>query len=209
MRTREGIRTGLITDNNPLRGLCERVCVEVRRVFDGCITKLDSEVVTVELTDFSITPLPPLTFVSAKSTGAHTQTTNVQITPIGDRGESRVSFDVLIPIMVEFVDVLGNKGVAHSTVVQAFDMVMRVPRQGILPFAVECSATFEAIRGRIIGVQQAIVTCCVVALTRIVAPVDVLVPIYGQCDFEPCGNNSACQELFDRPLFAQVERGRR
>ena len=46
---------------NPLCGLCERVCIEVKKVFDGCITRIGNIPYTVALSNFTPGTVQPYT----------------------------------------------------------------------------------------------------------------------------------------------------
>jgi hypothetical protein len=189
-----------------MRGLCERIVVEVNRIFDGCITRIDNDVFTTQMRDFSIVPVPPLTFIQAQSRGQYTPVRNLRIVPIGERGQSRVMFETFIPTTIEFEDATGQRGTALEEIVQQQDLIMRVPRSGLRPYRVESIINLESARGRIVGTDYAVMTCCMVTLTRIIAPTDILIPTYGIVEFDESETAGACQMLFDTPMFPEVDR---
>ena len=92
---------GRIT-GSPLCGLCERVCIEAKKISDGCIGRFGNVTFTVTLSDFTGGMTTPYTFERAVSSGA-TTLENLTVTAIrGNR--SRVAFDSFIPITVYYTD---------------------------------------------------------------------------------------------------------
>ena len=89
---------------NPLNGLCEKVCMQVRKVFDACITQSTLETLSVTLTDLTpASPSEPLTFVSGKSVSSRGTITALTVTPLADRpGLSRVLANVAIPVQINY-----------------------------------------------------------------------------------------------------------
>ena len=92
---------------NPLHNLCERACIQVRKVFDACINQTSLEDYGVTITN----PTPanyttPLTFVSAASTSSAGTISNLIVTPLsGDNPHnSRVQATITIPVEVIYVD---------------------------------------------------------------------------------------------------------
>ena len=100
---------GRIT-GSPLCGLCERVCIEAKKISDGCIGRFGNVTFTVALSDFTGGMTTPYTFERAVSSGA-TTLENLTVTAIrGNR--SRVAFDSFIPITVYYTDAAGVAGTA-------------------------------------------------------------------------------------------------
>ena len=56
------LRAGRIT-GDPAAGLCERMCIEVKRVFDGCRESVSNQNFTLELNGIPPQAVPPLTFI--------------------------------------------------------------------------------------------------------------------------------------------------
>ena len=109
---RQGCNPGPIT-GNPLQGLCEKACIQTRKVFDACMKQVQMDGTSVTLTNQQPqSPTAPLTFVSCQ-----TQTNDVTITNlVVDRFEdkpcfARVSGSVSVPITVNYTD---NNNVAGS-----------------------------------------------------------------------------------------------
>ena len=100
---RQGCNPGPIT-GNPLQGLCEKACIQTRKVFDACMKQVQMDGTSVTLTNQQPqSPTAPLTFVSCQ-----TQTNDVTITNlVVDRFEdkpcfARVSGSVSVPITVNY-----------------------------------------------------------------------------------------------------------
>ena len=98
---------------NPLHNLCERACIQVRKVFDACINQTSLEDYGVTITN----PTPanyttPLTFVSAASTSSAGTISNLIVTPLsGDNPHnSRVQATITIPVEVIYVDANNVEG---------------------------------------------------------------------------------------------------
>ena len=71
---------------NPLNGLCEKVCIQTKKVFDACIKQTQEDGVVLTLTNPTPTnPTYPLTFISAKSTTTKATVSAVQIDRLADR----------------------------------------------------------------------------------------------------------------------------
>ena len=67
-------------NGNPLNGLCEKVCVEVKKVFDACMKQTQEDGVVLNLTgNVPANPTYPLTFISARSVSTTGVLQNVQV----------------------------------------------------------------------------------------------------------------------------------
>ena len=96
---------GQIT-GNPLNGLCEKVCVQAKKVFDACMQQTQLTNVVLDITNLTpANPTYPLTFISAKSTTSQGVISNLVIDPLAERPNSaRVRADVIIPVSVAYTD---------------------------------------------------------------------------------------------------------
>ena len=57
-------------NGNPMNGLCEKVCIQAKKVFDACMRQTQETGLVLNITNPNPpSPTYPLTFVSAKSTG--------------------------------------------------------------------------------------------------------------------------------------------
>jgi len=131
---------------------------------------------------------------------------NLVISDVGERGLSRVSFDIHIPTTIEFVDSTGRAGTARAYLDHGLDILMRVPRAGFQSYSVESTVNLEALRARFDGIELIAMTCCVVVLTRLVGDVDLIIPVYGTVDYDECDNVGGCQAFFDTPFFSSFNR---
>lgn len=193
--------------NNVLNGLCERICIQVNKVFDACMSQTQIEDYVLTLTNFNpANPAPPLTFVSGSSMGANATVSNLIITRFDDRPNfARVQADVNIPVVVTYTDANDVPGTATGTITIHQDVVLYVPQPSLTPIevvafgsAVISTATFDPTTGGFI------ISACVTTILKIVAKVDVLVPSYGYCPIPPCtpfASEDLCPGVFDLPLF--------
>ena len=91
---------------NPLNGMCEKVCIQARKIFDACIKQIQIENYTLTLTDqLPANPTYPLTFISARSTSSAGVITNLNVDRQADKpGCARVQATVNIPVDVVYSD---------------------------------------------------------------------------------------------------------
>ena len=176
---------------NPMNGLCEKVCIQVRKVFDACISQNTLETLSVTLTDLTpASPAEPLTFVSGTSTSSRGTITALTVTPLVDRpGLSRVLATVSIPVRINYTDANGVEGSGTGTVSLTEELAATVNMAS--PNGVYVSgSTFS-------------ITACTTVVMKVLADVDLLVPSYGYCKIPPCTEFSqeVCQGVFDLPLF--------
>ncbi|HOV69413.1 MAG TPA: hypothetical protein PLZ84_03715, partial [Clostridia bacterium] len=105
---------GRLNTADGIRGLTEKVCINVHRVYDSCISQEPLENIPVTINEFSNqcpAPVPPLTFISAKSVTTKGKLRDVSIEPLPDRCHfARVRCCVDIPIEIFFEDATGNSG---------------------------------------------------------------------------------------------------
>ena len=190
---------------NPLNGLCERVCIQVKKVFDACISQNTEENAIVTITDLvPPNPAQPLTFVSAKSISSVGIISSLTIDPLPDRpGFARVQAIVGIPIEVIYTDANGieGKGTAVFSVVK--DIVMCVPSNSIIPVDIAAAVALISPNGIYLGDNRFSITACVTIVMKVEAEVELLIPTYGYCRIPPCQDFSqeVCTGVFDLPLF--------
>ena len=193
--------------NNISAGLCERICIQVTKVFDACMnqTQLDNVPITLsnnDPADFT----PPLTFVSGNSTGLPATVSGLVITRFDDRPNfARVQANVEIPVTITYTDANNVTGTATSTITVPEDVILYVPQPSLTPIdvvafgsAVISQATYNPATGGFT------ISCCVTTILKIVAVVDVLVPSYGYCPVPPCTpytGSDVCPGVFDLPLY--------
>lgn len=174
-------------------GLCCRMVIEVKRVFDGC--RLTDENVTLTLTTEAAIP-PQSTFVGARVIGS--ELTGYSITD-GNDGCSRVVGEIVTRFAVTYESggVLTTVEARHS---EEINVLLRLPNNAIVPFAIEVQSVMNVNGGAIIGTNAVSVSGCLLRIIKVVANVDILVPTYGYCSYPPC-TGCACQGFFDRQVF--------
>ena len=194
-------------NGNPLNGLCEKVCIEVKKVFDACMSQTQQTGLVLELSDYTPqNPAFPLTFVSAKSTSSKGTVTNLIVDPIPDsKNSARVRADIVIPLSVAYIDANGVSGVATSKVTISEDIILNVPQPSIMPYEVEAVVSLISTEGTYTGEGQFTINCCVTIITKIVMEVELLVPSYGYVAMPPCQEytQEVCAGFFELPIYPQ------
>lgn len=205
--------TGMRTENmpgpiagNPLRGLCEKVCLQVKKVFDACLKEQHIESETLTLTNFTPeNPVAPLTFVSGQSSSTALPTlSNVVVTRFEDRPNfARVSCTVNIPMEIAYIDANNVSGVAETTLVLEQDVVLFIPQPSIIPYRIEPVASVVVPSATFTSANTISLDACVMLIIKVVAETELLVPSYGYCDIPPCQEFSqdVCAGFFELPLF--------
>lgn len=191
---------------NPLNGLCEKVCIQTKKVFDACIKQTQEEGVVLALSDFSPeNPTYPLTFLSAKSTTTKATVTNVQIDRLSDRPNfARVQVTLSVPMEVIYTDASGVEGKAQSTTTLTGDVILFVPEPSVIPYSVEAVVSIVAPDGVYNATDNNFtVSCCVTVILKMVMEVELLIPSYGYAAIPPCQeySNEVCSGFFELPLF--------
>lgn len=202
-------RTGLFPGqtNNILNGLCERICVQVTKVFDACINQAQLENYTLRITNLNpANPTFPLNFISAYSTASQPATiSNLIITRFEDRPNfSRVQATVNIPVIVTYTDANNISGTAEGVVSIDEDVVMYVPQPALTPINVTAFGNVVSTIGTFTSEDTFSITACVTVVLKVVADVDVMIPSYGYCPIPPCTpftRDEVCPGVFDTPLF--------
>lgn len=189
-------RAGLIA-GNPLHGLCFRECIEVNKVFDGCITRIGDQSFTAPISEPQGTP--PFTFVRAVSNGP-TVVSNLTVTPVDNR-RSRVDFDSTVPILVTYTDSLGATYYTTTSITFHRSVVLTLPEASIAPYTIEVTTTLVSTIGTFNGTSEVNFRACIIQLVKVIAKVDILVPSYGYCEYPVCAEIGVCEGLFNTPLF--------
>ena len=180
------IRAGRIS-GDPTLGLCERVCIKVERIYDGCTEAHESQAFTLELMDVSAGATPPFVFISAEGSG--TAAFNYTVTPTSGR-RSRVSGTVDIPVAVAFSDAYGNQYTATSSIKLNREYLLRLPSNPLTPYRVEVAAVLASRIGSFLSDTVVSVNGCLALTAKVVVDEDILVPSYGNCVYPECDNIS-------------------
>ncbi len=197
---------GQIT-GNPLSGLCEKVCIEVKKVFDACMQQSQLNGLVLNITDLTpANPTYPLTFVSARSTASKGVISNLLVEPLTEReNAARVKADITIPVSVAYTDANGVEGVAVSSVTVTKDVILNIPAASIMPYSVEAVVSLVSTQGAYTGENQFTIDCCVSIILKIVMEVELLVPSYGYAQIPPCQEytQEVCAGFFELPMYPQ------
>ena len=192
-------------NGNPLNGLCEKVCVQVKKVFDACMQQSQLNGVVLDITNITPANLTyPLTFVSAKSLTSQGVISNLLIEPLPERqGCARVKADVTIPVSVAFVDANGVEGAATSSVTITKDVILNIPSASIMPYSIEAIVSLVSTQGTTTGENQFTIDACVSIILKVVMDVELLVPSYGYAAIPPCQEytQEVCAGFFELPMF--------
>ncbi|MBQ9791778.1 MAG: hypothetical protein IJW28_04240 [Clostridia bacterium] len=200
---RQGCNPGPIV-GNPLNGLCEKACIQTKKVFDACMKQLQEPGRTITISNLvPADPSDPLTFVGCSS-GGDTTITNLTVDRFNDRPcFARVSGDVNIPVTINYVDSEGVAGTGVGTVTIPSDVVLYVPQPSIVPYTIEATAYAICSNGSYLGNNTFSVDMCVTVIIRVVVDAEMLIPTYGYCKISPCQEytQDVCSEFFDLPLY--------
>jgi len=194
-------------NGNPTQGLCEKVCIQVRKVFDACIRQETLSNTPITLT--STTPedvTQPFVFQSAVSTTSKGEVSNLIITPIPDKpGCSRVQFDVTIPLSVIFTDANGQTASGVSSITVSRDIILHIPQASVIPTEIEAVVNAVSTIGTYTGDASFSINVCLTVIVKVTTEVELLVPSYGYCYIPPCQEfqQEVCEGFFDLPLFPQ------
>ncbi len=190
---------------NPVTGLCEKVCIQVKKVFDACVKQETLTGTILSLT--STVPaevVTPFTYLSARNTTTSGQINNLVIMPISDKpGCSRVQCTVTIPMEVLFTDSTGITASGTSSIVIDKDVLLHVPKASVMPYDIEAVVSAVSTVGTYVSDATFSVTVCVTVILKVVSEVELLIPSYGYCFIPPCQEfqQEVCEGFFDLPLF--------
>ncbi len=194
-------------NGNPLNGLCEKVCVEVKKVFDACMQQGQLTGLVLNITNLTPSnPTYPLTFVSAKSTTQVGTISNLLIEPLSERPNcARVKADIIVPVSVAYVDANGVEGVATSTITIPKDVILNIPSASIMPYSVESLVSLVSNIGTYTAVNQFTIDACASVILKIVMEVELLIPSYGYTPIPPCQdyNQEICAGFFELPMYPE------
>ncbi|MBR3803840.1 MAG: hypothetical protein IKJ14_00640 [Clostridia bacterium] len=190
---------------NPMNGLCDKVCIQVKKVFDACMRQAQEDNVNVTLQSVTpANPAYPLTFVSARNVTTTAQITSLQVDPLPDRPNcSRVQVSYSIPVEVLYVDANGVEGKGTASVTLSQDVILYVPAPSIMPYEVEAIVSVVSPEGTYVSGNTFNVTFCTTSIIKVVMTVELLIPSYGYATIPPCQEytQEVCSGFFELPLF--------
>ena len=194
-------------NGNPLNGLCEKVCVQAKKVFDACMQQTQLNDIVLNITNLTPSnPTYPLTFISAKSTTSQGTISNLLIDPLTERPNcARVRADVIIPVSVAYTDANGVEGVATSSITITKDVILNIPSASIMPYMVEAVVSMVSTQGTYTDLNQFVIDACVSIIVKIVMEVELLIPSYGYAAIPPCQEytQEVCAGFFELPMYPQ------
>ena len=194
-------------NGNPLNGLCEKVCIQTKKVFDACMQQSQLTGIVLNITNLTpANPTYPLTFISAKNTTQTGVISNLLIEPLAERPHAaRVKCDVTIPVSVAYNDAAGVEGAATATVTVSKDVILNIPSASIMPFNVEAVVSLVSTLGTYTGENQFTIDCCASIILKIVMEVELLVPSYGYTQIPPCQEytQEVCAGFFELPMYPE------
>ena len=212
-----------------LDGLQEKVCVQVKRVYDSCLQQEqldDKEIVitsyamvansnnccscgcgcsdTTETVAPTSAPVPPITFESCRSTTTEGTIRNLSVERLCDRPcFARVRGQVDLPIDILFTDSTCREYIGRGVVTVDKDVLLSIPDESIVPYTIEAMVSAICVSGTYVGNNVFELEICVTVILKVLAKVEILVPSYGFCEVPPCEEfaDSVCDEFFSLPLF--------
>ena len=212
---------------NALDGLQEKVCVQVKRVYDSCLQQeqLDDKEVTItsyaqvansgcgcscnnndntETVAPTSAPVPPITFESCRSTTTEGTIRDLTVERLCDRPcFARVRCKIDVPIDILFVDSRCVEYIGKGVITVNKDVLLSIPDESIVPYALESMVSAICVAGTYQGNNKFKLTVCVTVILKVLAQVEILIPSYGFCTVPPCEEfaENVCDEFFSLPLF--------
>ena len=212
---------------NAIDGLQEKVCVQVKRVYDSCLQQqqLDDQIVTItsfaqvvntcscnscgcqenqETTAPTSSPVAPITFESCRSTTTEGTIRNLTVDRLCDRPcFARVRATVDVPIDILFADSRCVEYIGKGVVSVNRDVLLSIPDESIVPYSLEAMVSAICVSGTYLGDNRFSMTVCVTIILKVLADVEILIPSYGFCPIPPCEEfaENVCEEFFSLPLF--------
>ncbi len=192
---------------NPLNGLCEKACLEVKKVFDACQKQVQEVNAPVTVTSYNPdSPTQPLTYVSTQAIAGATEIRNLVVDRFDDKPcFARVTGDVVVPLEINYTDANGVAGTALANITVNTDVVLYVPQPSVFPFHIEALVSAAIPDGEYIGNNQFSLDMCITIILKVVVEAEILVPTYGYCPIPTCQDytKDVCNGFFDLPLYPQ------
>ncbi len=170
-------RAGRI-NGNPLCGLCERVCLDVRQVIDGSVARYSNRVVSVPVSPpaEAVFPYEPILVQSV----GRAVLTDLVVSPT-ETARSRVRYTLTIPLTVRLSDASGASFDFATEYTFSRDILLTVPQD--VPYEIEAAASFYSRIGSFVSERELSLTACIVVITRVVVSSQLLLPSYGECEY--------------------------
>lgn len=193
-------------NSQQLKNICEKALIQVPRVFDACVHRIDGEVFNLALSNFSpANPTLPLTYIST----INDNSTPVTITSLTvERGDGSGNFATVtatlsIPLIVTYTDANGVTGTATSSISITRTATLCVPQNSLTPIDITATAVFQSTIGSFPTDTTANVTACVQIIFRVIGIVDLLVPTFGYPVLPLCQpqGDATCNAVFNTPIY--------
>ena len=212
-----------------LDGLQEKICVQVKRVYDSALKQEQLDNAVVEIKSFAqvipssgcgcgctqttcqtevepetTQPVAPITFESCRSSTTEGKITNLSVERLCDRPcFARVRATVEVPIDILFVDSRCVEYIGKGVVKVDQDVLLSIPDESIVPYTLESMVSAICVSGTYIDNNQFRMTICVTIILKVLADVEIMIPSYGFCPIPPAEEfaESVCDEFFSLPLF--------
>lgn len=223
---------GTIT-GSALDGLQEKVCVQVKRVYDSCLQQEQLDDKQVTITSYAMVapscntgcscncgcsdaadtvpptsaPVPPITFESCRSTTTEGTIRDLTVERLCDRPcFARVRCKIDVPIDILFVDSRCVEYIGKGVITVDKDVLLSIPDESIVPYSLESMVSAICVAGTYRGNNVFQLTVCVTVILKVLAQVEILIPSYGFCTIPPCEEfaENVCDEFFSLPLFPQA-----
>ena len=216
---------------NVLDGLNEKICIQVKRVYDSCLQQQQLKNVDVTISSYAqvvntcccnssaccgnetetipptSAPVPPITFESCRSNTTEGTIRNLTVERLCDRPcFARVRGQVDVPIDILFTDANCREYIGRGVVTVDRDVLLSIPDESIVPYNIEAMVSAICVSGTYVGNNIFCLEICVTVVLKVLAKVEMLVPSYGFCEVPPCEEfaDSVCDEFFSLPLFPQA-----
>lgn len=221
---------GLIS-GDAMTGLTERVCVQVKRVYDSGLIQEQLDNKDIVITNYAVVPscncgcgcgcgkncgcgcheLPepcppvaPIVFESCRSSSTQGTICNLSIERLCDRPcYARVRANIDVPIDILFSDSRCIQYVGQGVVRLPVDVLLSIPDEAIVPYCIESMVSAICVSGTYCGDNVFRLTICITAALKVIAEVEMLVPSYGFCTIPPSEEfaENVCDEFFALPLY--------
>lgn len=193
-------------NSQQLKNICEKALIQVPRVFDACVHRIDGEVFNIALSNFSpATPTLPLTYISTVNDNTLPVTITSLTVERGDGGGNfaTVTATMNIPLIVTYTDANGVTGTATSSITITRTATLCVPQNSLTPIDITATAVFQSTIGSFPTDTTASITACVQIIFRVVGIVDLLVPTFGYPVLPLCQpqGDATCNAVFNTPIY--------
>lgn len=193
-------------NSQQLKNICEKALIQVPRVFDACVHRIDGEVFNIALSNFSPSnPTLPLTYISTVNDNTLPVTITSLTVERGDGGGNfaTVTATMNIPLIVTYTDANGVTGTATSSITITRTATLCVPQNSLTPIDITATAVFQSTIGSFPTDTTASITACVQIIFRVVGIVDLLVPTFGYPVLPLCQpqGDATCNAVFNTPIY--------